>query len=151
MRRRVTGAPVEDALAVLHLLKADIPDRFPRIRFHIAHLGGDLPFLARRLEDNYEDWDAFGSSPRASLRRMWFDAANFHGPSLRLAMETLDPHRIMCGSDYPYFQDEKYTRAVQYIRDAGISRAAARDVLADNARRFYGTALTGTTAPAIDG
>ncbi|MGC5362046.1 amidohydrolase family protein [Streptomyces sp. DT24] len=137
----VTGAPMEDALAVLHLLKADIPRRFPRIRFHIAHLGGDLPFLARRIEDNFEDWDAFPSSPLESMRRMWFDAANFHGPSLRLTLDTFDPTRVMCGSDYPYFQDEKYTRAVEYIRDAGLDDGTVHDVLSGNARRLYGDAL----------
>lgn len=137
----VNGAPVEDAIAVLHLLRADIPARFPHIRFHIAHLGGDLPFLARRIEDNYEDWNAFSSSPIQTLKSMWFDAANFHPPSLRLAVDTLDPHRIMAGSDYPYFQDAKYTRAVQYIREAGLGDEVTSDILAGNAFRLYGAAL----------
>ena len=53
----------EDAIATLHLLKADIPHKYPNIRFHIAHLGGDLAFLAQRIEDNYEDWDSFEHSP----------------------------------------------------------------------------------------
>ena len=49
----VNGAPVEDATATLELLKADIPRRFPNITFHVAHLGGDLPMLSQRIEDNY--------------------------------------------------------------------------------------------------
>ncbi|MEU4207761.1 amidohydrolase family protein [Rothia terrae] len=59
----VNGAPIEDAIATLHLLKADIPHKYPNIRFHIAHLGGDLAFLTQRLEDNYEDWGSFEHSP----------------------------------------------------------------------------------------
>ncbi|MER7053693.1 MULTISPECIES: amidohydrolase family protein [unclassified Streptomyces] len=133
----VNGAPLEDALAVLHLLKADVPARFPGIRFHVAHLGGDLPFLAQRIEDNYEDWRTFERSPRAALRNMWFDSANFHGPSLRLAMETVDPGKVMMGSDYPYFQDDKYTRAVGYVRDSGLSETLVEAVLSTNAMRFY--------------
>lgn len=43
----------------------------------------------------------------------------------------------MCGSDYPYFQGEKYTRAVTYIRDA-LSPEAANAVLSENARKLYG-------------
>ncbi|WP_345494020.1 amidohydrolase family protein [Nocardia callitridis] len=133
----VVGAPIEDSLAVLHLLKADAPRRFPNIRWHIAHLGGDLAFLARRIEDNFEDWHAFESSPMAALRRMWFDAANFHAPALRMIMETFDPKRIMCGSDYPYFRDEKYTRAVEYIKESGLPPAQCADVLGNNAATLY--------------
>lgn len=134
----VNGAPIEDAIAVLHLMKADVPSRFPDIRFHVAHLGGDLPFLARRIEDNYEDWHAFARSPLEMMRRMHFDAANFHGPSLRLAADTFGLERIMTGSDFPYFQDEKYTRAVSYIRDCGLGEADVQEVLSGNAGRFYG-------------
>lgn len=134
----VTGAPIEDALAVLHLLKANVPERFPRIKFHIAHLGGDLAFFAQRIEDNFEDWGAFGSSPAESLKKMWFDAANFYPPALRLAMETFDPKRVMCGSDYPYFRHEKYTRAVEYIERAGLARARVDDILVNNAAELYG-------------
>lgn len=134
----VNGAPVEDATATLQLLKADVPRRFPGITFHIAHLGGDLPFLAQRIEDNYEDWAAFPASPLAQLQRMYFDAANFHEPSLRLAVETFGAARILGGSDFPYFQQEKYVRAFSYIRDAALPQSDIDDILFGNARVLYG-------------
>lgn len=133
----VNGAPVEDATAVLQLLAADVPGRFPNIRFHIAHLGGDLAFLSQRIEDNFEDWDAFPSSPNAALRRMWFDAANFHEPSLRLAVETYGIDRVVPGSDHPYFQDEKYVRAFDYIRDSHLSADEIDAVLHRNVEALY--------------
>lgn len=140
----VNGAPVEDAIATLQLLRADYPNRFPNIRFHVSHLGGDLPFLAQRLEDNYEDWGSFPASPRQSLRRMWFDAANFYTPSLALSLEVYDPRHVMMGSDFPYFQNEKYTRAVTYIEDLaarGVDGAVVQGVLRDNAVDLYGEVL----------
>ncbi|WP_347955807.1 amidohydrolase family protein [Gordonia aichiensis] len=133
----VNGAPVEDATAVLHLLKADVPGRFPHIRFHIAHLGGDLAFLSQRIEDNYADWDAFPSSPNAALRRMWFDAANFHEPSLRLAAETYGIERIVAGSDHPYFQHDKYVRAFDYIRQAQLPADQVEAILSGNVGALY--------------
>jgi predicted TIM-barrel fold metal-dependent hydrolase len=133
----VNGAPVEDATATLQLLKADVPGRFPNITFHIAHLGGDLPFLTQRIEDNYEDWDAFPSSPRAQLKKMYFDAANFYEPSLRLAAETFGSTQIMGGSDFPYFQEEKYVRAFDYIRGSQLSSDEIEAILAGNATRLY--------------
>lgn len=133
----VNGAPVEDATATLQLLKVDVPGRFPQITFHVAHLGGDLPFLAQRIEDNYADWDAFPSSPRAQLEKMFFDAANFHEPSLRLAVETFGSAQIIAGSDFPYFQEDKYVRAFSYIRDSKLAGSEIDDVLAGNARKLY--------------
>ncbi len=131
------GAPVEDATAVLHLLKADIPARFPSIRFHIGHLGGDLPFLARRIEDNYQDWNAFPSSPAAALKVMWFDAANFHEPSLRLTTETFGSSQVVAGSDHPYFQRDKYLRAFDYIRTARLDEETIGQILVGNAETLY--------------
>lgn len=133
----VNGAPVEDATAVLHLLRADVPRRFPRIRFHIAHLGGDLAVLFRRLEDNFEDWDAFPSSPQAALRSMWFDAANFYEPALRLALEAFGRDKVMAGSDHPYFQDEKYVRAFDYVRTAKVDATVIEAILGGNAAELY--------------
>lgn len=134
----VNGAPVEDATATLQLLKADVLRRYPNLTFHIAHLGGDLPFLARRIEDNYEDWDAFPASPMEQMRKMYFDAANFHEPSLRLAAETFGIRQILGGSDFPYFQKEKYVRAFSYIREANLSQDEIDSVLFGNAQRLYG-------------
>lgn len=134
----VNGAPVEDATAVLHLLQADVPRRFPNLRFHIAHLGGDLPFLTQRIEDNYTDWDAFPTSPLKTLRTMLFDAANFYAPSLVLADTAFGTSQILAGSDDPYFQGEKYSRAFSYIRQAPLPEAAIEAILRNNAIRLYG-------------
>ncbi len=135
----VNAAPTEDTIAALHLLKADYINKYPKIKFHIAHLGGDLPFLAQRIEDNYEDWDSFPESPRESLKKMWFDAANFFGPSLVMAHDHVyDPNRILMGSDYPYFQEDKYARAVTYIQDSGLPESEVTKILSANARSLYG-------------
>lgn len=128
----VVGAPIEDTLAVLHLLQADIPHRFPQIRIHVAHLGGIAPFLARRIEDNFEDWDAFLRSPIAEMRRFWYDTANFHAPALRCIAESFGSDRLMLGSDFPYFKDKKYTRAVTYIRESGLPVEVQEAILSTN-------------------
>lgn len=43
----------------------------------------------------------------------------------------------MMGSDFPYFQDEKYTRGVQYIKESGLDMEAVEGVLRGNAIQFY--------------
>ncbi len=132
----VVGAPIEDGLAGLQLLKAGIPQKFPNIRFHIAHLGGFLPFMMQRIEDNYSDWKAFEASPWHSFKQFWFDTANFHAPALRCSCETFGAKQLMLGSDFPYFQDDKYTRAVTYIQQAGLSESDQQAILSQNARQL---------------
>ncbi|MFB7310922.1 hypothetical protein [Streptomyces sp. NPDC056192] len=48
----MVGAPVEDTVAVMHLILAGIPVRYPRMRILASHLGGALPLLPRRLDDH---------------------------------------------------------------------------------------------------
>ena len=134
----VVGAPIESMLAALQLLKADIPSKYPNIKFHLSHLGGALPFLMQRIEDNYTDWDAFNESPLETLKRQfWFDTANFHQPSLINSVSTFGVEKFMLGSDFPYFQDDKYTRAVTYIKESGLDAKGIDGILQHNALTLY--------------
>lgn len=133
----VNGALVEDATATLHLLKAQVPWRYPQIRFHVAHLGGDLAYMFQRLEDNYTDWGAFIGSPQQALRKFFFDAANFYEPALRLAVESYGDTQILAGSDMPYFQQEYYVRAFEYVRTAKLPEQVRAQILRGNALALY--------------
>lgn len=135
----IVGAPFEDAVGVLHLLRAGVTARYPNIKFIVAHLGGPLPFLLQRIDDNYNHWhEAFPDQPSKLLRRMWFDTANFHPPSLRCAIDSFGLDRIVLGSDFPYFQDDLYTRAVRYIMHSGISEEEQKAILDTNAADLFG-------------
>lgn len=134
----VVGAPMETMFAALQLLKNDIPQKYPNIKFHLSHLGGALPFLMQRIEDNYTDWDAFSASPFETLQRQfWFDTANFHTPSFINSVDTFGADRLLLGSDFPYFQDEKYTRAVTYVKESGLGEIELDGILQGNALKLY--------------
>ena len=130
------GAPIEDVLVLLHLLKADIPYRYPNIRWHIAHLGGGITFLMQRVEDNFAVLKALPRSPTAELKKMWFDTVGFHGPALKSMIETVGSERLILGSDYPYF-GPLYGRMVTYIEKAGLPPAVAHAIIDQNAARLY--------------
>lgn len=129
---------MEDATATLLLPKKGIPNRYPNIRFHVGHLGGDLAFLFQRIEDNFQDWGAFPYSPQETLRGLFFDAANFYEPALRLSVEAFGGGQILAGSDHPYFQGDKYVRAFDYIRNSTLDKEVCLSILRGNARRLYG-------------
>lgn len=134
----VVGAPIEDMLATLQLLKGEFAERFPNLKFHIAHLGGGISFQMQRILDNYEDWNSFKHNPLETLKKsFWFDAANFSENALVNSVEVLGADRILMGSDFPYFRNEKYTRAASYISDSRLTDEQKQQILNDNAEDLY--------------
>lgn len=134
----VVGAPIEDMLVTLQLLKSNIPQKFPNIKFHIAHLGGGISFQMQRIMDNYSDWDAFSENPLNILKsNFWFDTANFLEGALMNSAEVLGSNRLLMGSDFPYFMDDKYTRAVDYIYNSRLNSEEKENILSKNALNLY--------------
>lgn len=135
----VVGEPIEDMLATLQLLKREFPQKFPHLGFHIAHLGGGISFQMQRILDNYEDWRSFSYHPLETLQKhFWFDTANFLEASLLHSNEILGNQRLLAGSDFPYFQNQKYTRAFSYIREANLTDNQKTAILETNAKALYG-------------
>lgn len=134
----VVGAPVEDMLATLKLLKKDIPQKYPNLKFHIAHLGGGISFQMQRIIDNYTDWGSFRHHPLETLQKhFWFDTANFLEESLLHSSKILGNKRLLLGSDFPYFQNDKYTRAVTYVENAALTDQEKAAIFVENASNLY--------------
>jgi predicted TIM-barrel fold metal-dependent hydrolase len=113
--------------SALNLMFTGALDRFPNIRFILAHAGGTLPYTAWRLADiiyrqmTVPPWDTQYPSPFmqrhagkvtpelvfSQLRRFWYETALAAGPSTYGSLkEVADPARIVFGSDWPYCPTE---------------------------------------------
>jgi len=51
------GAPIEDTISVMQLITHGIPTGYPNIKIINSHLGGALPMLVQRADDQYR-WEA---------------------------------------------------------------------------------------------
>ncbi|NMO51481.1 amidohydrolase [Actinoplanes sp. TBRC 11911] len=134
----MVGAPVEDTIAVTQLLLAGIPSRYPNVKIIISHLGGALPMLLQRI-DNQSVWEAPGApeKPSDAARRLWYDTVGHtHLPAVRAAAETFGADRLVLGTDFPYEDGDLFRRAVSYVGE-GLGSAGA-DVLDRNAARLLG-------------
>ncbi|MGH2406497.1 MAG: amidohydrolase family protein [Candidatus Limnocylindrales bacterium] len=129
------GAPIEDTVCVSHLIARGIPFRFPNLRIVNAHLGGALPMVLQRLENQFSRIapDA-PEPPSVASRRMWYDTVGHgHAPALVAAQMSFGADRLVLGTDYPYVRGEHHRAAVDYIAAAGFSAAevtAIRDAQA---------------------
>jgi 6-methylsalicylate decarboxylase len=141
----MVGAPIEDTISVMQLITHGVPSRYPRIKIINSHLGGALPMLLQRADDQYQ-WEAPGTPERPSIaaRRMWYDSVGHgHVPALRCAIDSLGADRLLLGTDFPYEAGDLYVRAVDYITDPRITQSEATAILEGNA-----AALFGITTPA---
>jgi 6-methylsalicylate decarboxylase len=136
----MVGAPVEDTISIMQLITHGIPTRYPDIKIINSHLGGALPMLLQRADDQYR-WEAPDTPERPSLtaRRMWYDTVGHgHVPALRCAIDSLGADRLLLGTDFPYENGDIFIRAVDYIHDPQIDPSAARAILDQNATALLG-------------
>jgi 6-methylsalicylate decarboxylase len=136
----MVGAPVEDTISVMHLITNGVPSRYPNIKIINSHLGGALPMLIQRADDQYR-WEAPDTPERPSLaaRRMWYDTVGHgHVPALRCAIDSFGPDRLLLGTDFPYENGDMFVRAVDYVNDPLIGVGAARAILEQNASELLG-------------
>jgi predicted TIM-barrel fold metal-dependent hydrolase len=135
------GTSVEDSLAVVHMLVRRIPERFPDIRIIVPHLGGILPMLLERLDNQLPKVHPdLREAPSITARRFWYDTVS-HGSSaaLRCACDALGSERLLPGSDYPFLLlHQPYRRAFTYIESAANPRLDAEQILHSNARSLFG-------------
>ena len=138
----MVGAPIEDTISILHLMEAGIPLKFPKLKIINAHLGGALPMVYQRLDNQYV-WEnpKFPEKPTVAAKRMWYDSVGHgHIPALRAAVETLGADRIVLGTDFPYEANELHKRAISYIELAGLKPEDASRILDHNAAAVLGMA-----------
>ena len=135
------GTSVEDTLATLHMIIRRIPQRFPNIRIIVPHLGGMLPMLLERLDNQLPKVHPhLPEPPSITARRFWYDTVS-HGSrtALRCAFEALGGQRLLPGSDYPLLLlHEPYERAFTYIEGSGIPPPDISKILHTNAQRLFG-------------
>jgi predicted TIM-barrel fold metal-dependent hydrolase len=136
------GAPIEDTISIMQLITHGIPVRYPNIRIINSHLGGALPMLLQRADNQYR-WEAPQTPdlPSSIARRMWYDTVGHgHVPALRAAIDSFGADRLVLGTDFPYEGGDLFVHAIDYINDPQIDAAAAKAILDQNAGDVLGIA-----------
>ncbi|MDF3809355.1 MULTISPECIES: amidohydrolase family protein [Rhodopseudomonas] len=130
------GPVLEDTLIGLHFIAANIPSRFPNMKIIVPHLGGALPAMLARLDNQLSATHALAERPSDAARRMWYDSC-IHGsiPVLKMGAEILGADRILVGSDYPFLTSyESYAETVGYIRNCGLTEQQMTQIFEGNVR-----------------
>ncbi len=131
------GQPVENAVALSHLIFAGVLDRHLDLQVLAAHGGGYLPTYLGRSDHAWavrtEAQDC-QEAPSSYLRRLWFDSLVHSADGLRALVAAVGADRVLLGSDYPF--DMGVEDPLARLAAAELSPVDAAAVAGGNAARL---------------
>lgn len=137
----LVGFLMDTTLAAAKIVFSGIPERFPKIRWALCHLGGAIPYLAERLDRGFEAFRECRANiprkPSEYLREFYYDTVNFNPAAIKLAIGFAGVDHILAGSDYPH-QIGSLPKMIESIRGLDISEADRAAIFGGNAVRLLG-------------
>ncbi|CAD5109912.1 amidohydrolase family protein [Zestomonas carbonaria] len=108
--------------AAVNLILTGTLERYPRIRWILAHAGGFLPYAAWRVSlanAMPEFQDKAPQGVMTYLRRFYFDTALAPAaPSMAVLYELVEPRQVLFGSDFPFAPANLVERQVTELGSA---------------------------------
>jgi predicted TIM-barrel fold metal-dependent hydrolase len=100
---RILGREVDLSVAATRIIAGGILDRFPRLKFVIAHFGGGIAAVKDRLVAKGYRFGTLKRPFQEYFDMLYFDLAGFEGglTALRCAVVGIRPERLVFASDYP--------------------------------------------------
>ena len=125
----------ECALHILRLFAAKVfdPDRFPKLKIIIGHMGEMLPFqLDRICRISETQWPAFGYIPKRKLMEVWNEniwittSGLFTLGPMACLIRMCKPDRILYSVDWPFADNEM---GLEFLRELEKDGMASEELL----------------------
>ena len=136
------GYTYETTICFTRLVWNGVLDKFPDLKLVATHLGGFIPYQFERIDYAFRGYGReFGyklsNPPSYYLRKLYYDAVNFHKPAVMEGLMTFGSDRILLGTDYAHrVGDPK--RAVPNIKELPIAEVDKEKILRGNALKLLG-------------
>ncbi len=137
----LVGFLYDTTLAAASLVFAGVPERFPKIRWALCHLGGTIPYLAERLDRGFHAFRDCRANiqrePSSYLKQFYYDTVNFNQGALKLAIDFAGADHILAGSDYPH-QIGSIPSMLDAIAKLPVSDTDRQGIYGGNAAKLLG-------------
>lgn len=134
--------PLETTRAIVSLLYAGVPARYPNIRFIFSHGGGAVPYLAGRiatfsdLNPSFQQRGFDGVIP--ALRAFFYDITQSANPYTFSALLKLVPtSQLLFGSDVPFARQQQIGLTVRELPQLDLSGSDLEAINFRNAERLF--------------
>jgi aminocarboxymuconate-semialdehyde decarboxylase len=136
------GNPLDTTIAAACLAFSGVLERYPSLKFCLAHGGGFLPYQAGRFEHGWhvreEPKKRLPKPPTDSLKRFYFDSILHSKDALEFLVGSAGADRVLLGSDYPF--DMGMPDGVLQVRSLPIAAAEQASILGEKAQALLGPA-----------
>ncbi|NIM89817.1 MAG: amidohydrolase family protein [Candidatus Aminicenantes bacterium] len=137
----LVGFTLDTTLAAAKLVFSGVVEKFPGLRWVLAHLGGAIPYLAERLDRGYYAFEECRKNiqkpPSEYLKDFYYDTVNFDIKALQLAFDFAGPDRLLAGSDYPH-KIGSLEKMVESIDGLDITQDEKAGLAGGNAAKLLG-------------
>ena len=133
------GFTFDTTLAAAKLVFSGVVEKFPGIRWVLAHLGGAIPYLAERLDRGYHAFkecrENINRLPSEYLKDFYYDTVNFDPKALQLAIDFTGVDHLLAGSDYPHMIGS-LEKMISSINQLNISTDEKAKILGGNTEKL---------------
>jgi len=137
------GNPTDTSLAFAKLIFSGVLERYPRLRFLLAHAGGFLPYTWGRLDRGYRIQDSATSkiakAPGEYIKLLNFDTITHSTMALEYLVANFGADHVVMGSDYPY--DMGDPEPVVSLHAARIDELNLEQIASANACKLLGIGI----------
>lgn len=135
--------PFDTTLSAYKLVRVNLFERFPELTLVLAHLGGALPYLARRIDLAFDSPGFYGAYPKPrkrpseTMRRVYVDTAlGWNRGAFECACELVGTEHIVFGTDYFIRSTNFMERTREFIDAIGLRPRDRELIYWENAARI---------------
>ena len=139
-RANLIGNPTDTSLAFAKCIFGGVLERFPRLKFLLAHAGGFLPYTWGRLDRGYRIQSSstakIAKAPGEYVKLFCFDTITHSAMALEYLVANFGADHVLLGSDYPY--DMGDPEPLETLRATNIGAEPMAQIAGANAGRLLG-------------
>jgi predicted TIM-barrel fold metal-dependent hydrolase len=132
------GLMVDTSIAMLRLILGGVLERHPDLLIVHPHVGGVLPYLMGRIEEQTEvkgrGREHILKSPREYYRQVYLDLVSPSKLAMRYGYDFAGPDRLLFGSDHPWVS---IGTMLDLVRELGVPEGDLAKILGLNAAALF--------------
>lgn len=139
----IIGFLFETTLSVTKMVLSGLFEKYPEFPMILAHLGGTIPFLYKRIDMGFQQREAArkgigetGKLPSDYLKKLYYDATDSHPSALQCTHQLVGEDHMVFGTDYPFSRGIRLPRGIEVIEKSDFTEEVKEKIFFRNALKL---------------